>query len=79
MDPFRWIKVHSRLQGLGECNKSIVIIIPEAQGDLFCYISLGAKYISTLTGTPKIGAKERMDTTFWNKAFWDHLGEKREL
>ena len=64
---------------MGECNNSIVMIIPEAQGDLFCYTSLGAKYISTLTATPKIGAKERMDATFWNKAFWDHLGEKREL
>ena len=78
MDPFRWIKVHSRLQGLGECTKSIVTVIPEAQG-VFCYISLGAKYISTLTATPKIGAKERMDTTFWHKAFWDHLGGEREL
>ena len=54
------------------------MIIPEAQGDLFCYISLGAKYISTLSATPKIGAKERMDTTFWRKALWDHLGEERE-
>ena len=63
---------------MGERNKSIVMIIPEAQGDLFCYISLGAKYISTLSATPKIGAKERMDTTFWRKAFWDHLGVERE-
>ena len=54
---------------MGEYNKSIVMIIPEAQGDLFCYISLGAKYISTLTATPKIGAKERMDAIFWRKAF----------
>ena len=54
---------------MGECDKSIVIIIPEAQGDLFCYISLGAKYISILNATPKIGAKEKMDTTIWRKAF----------
>lgn len=56
---------------MGEYNKSIVMIIPEAQGDLFCYISLGAKYISTLTATPKIRAKERMDAIFWRKAFWE--------
>ena len=46
MDNYWYIKIHTWLRGLGEENKSNLLLITESQDDLFCFIfpSLVAKY-----------------------------------
>ena len=45
-DHFRYIKIHTLLQGLGGIKQKNVLFITEPQDDFFCFIppSLAAKY-----------------------------------